>query len=55
MIKARIDTLIPVYNKLFNSILTPGTMPDRLGVKKCSILILCPSLLTKRPPLFRIP
>ena len=32
MIKARIDTLIPVYNKLFNSILTPGTMPDRLGV-----------------------
>ena len=32
MLKARIDTLIPVYDKLFNSILTLGTMPDRLGV-----------------------
>ena len=32
MIKGRIDTFIPVYNKLFNSILTLGAMPDRLGV-----------------------
>ena len=32
MIKARIDTLIPVYNKVFNLILTLGTMTDRLGV-----------------------
>ena len=32
MIKARIATFIPVYNKLYNSILTLATMPDRLGV-----------------------
>ena len=28
MIKASIDTLIPVYEKLFNSILNQGTMPQ---------------------------
>ena len=31
MIKASIDTLMPVYEKLFNSILNQGTM-HRLGV-----------------------
>ena len=28
MIKASIDTLMPVYEKLFNSILNQGTMPQ---------------------------
>ena len=28
MIKASIDTLMPVYEKLFNSILSQGTMPQ---------------------------
>ena len=28
MIKASVDTLMPVYEKLFNSILNQGTMPQ---------------------------